>query len=301
MNSFAQIAVNVPSVAGVFDYEVPEQLIGEVGVGKLVVVPFGRQRVQGVILRFVDQPSVANTKEILELLDPHPMLTSTQIALAEWMADETLAPLSAIVNMMVPTGLSQQADVLYTLRTVDGGQLTDDDLSSINSRLIKILTERGPLRGRQIDTHFRNVDWRKSADWMVRRGILEKKSVLLPPRVRPKNSRVAQLATSLDTAERELPELGTTEATQIRRAAALRYLMREPGEINVSWIYAESGCNLADLRALADRDLIVLRESEIWRDPLEKVEKKLESKTENIIPKLTPEQQQAWVKIKEDF
>ena len=233
---------------------------------------------QGVILRFVDQPSVADTKDILEIVDPDPVLTSTQIALAEWMAEATLSPLAAIINLMLPAGLSQQADVRYALRTVDplsgagGGQKTEDRfLRQINVRIVKLLNERGPLRGRQIDTHFRNVDWRKSAEWLVRRGVLEKKSVLPAPRVRSKYIRVAQLAVPLEEADAALPDLGQTEATQKRRSAALRYLMRELDEVNVSWVYAESGCNLADLQILEERGLIVLRENEIWRDPLEKV------------------------------
>ena len=273
MSVFATIAVNVPSVAGVFDYAIPNNLVGGIGIGQLVIVPFGRQTVQGVILRFADQPSVADTKDILEIVDPDPVLTSTQIALAEWMAEATLSPLAAIINLMLPTGLSQQADVRYALRTVDDGRMTEDgNCLQINVRIVKLLNERGPLRGRQIDTHFRNVDWRKSAEWLVRRGILEKKSVLPAPRVRSKYIRVAQLAVPLAEAESALPGLGKTEATQKRRSAALGYLMRELDEVNVSWVYAESGCNLADLQILEERGLIVLRENEIWRDPLEKVE-----------------------------
>jgi primosomal protein N' (replication factor Y) len=309
MNFFAQIAVNVPSVAGVFDYAIPDDLAGEIGVGQLVIVPFGRQRVQGVILRFIDQPSVANTKDILEILDSDPVLTSTQIALAEWMAESMLSPLSAIVNLMVPTGLSQQADVVYSIResgvgnresgTNPNSQFPNTDFSKTQSRIIKLLAERGVLRGRQIDTRFRNVDWRKSADWLVRQGILEKKSVLMPPRVRPKNVRVAQFATSIEEAEAHMQELGSTETTQTRRAAALRYLMRELDEVNVSWVYAESGCNLSDLRVLADLGLIALRESEIWRDSLEKIENR--GVENSNIPVLTPEQVQAWEKIQNAF
>ena len=305
MSVFATIAVNVPSVAGVFDYAIPNNLVGGIGIGQLVIVPFGRQTVQGVILRFADQPSVADTKDILEIVDPDPVLTSTQIALAEWMAEATLSPLAAIINLMLPTGLSQQADVRYALRTVDplsgagGGQKTEDGFSQINVRIVKLLDERGPLRGRQIDTHFRNVDWRKSAEWLVRRGVLEKKSVLPAPRVRSKYIRVAQLAVPLAEAESALPGLGQTEATQKRRSAALGYLMRELDEVNVSWVYAESGCNLADLQILEERGLIVLRENEIWRDPLEKVESRgVESSS---IPTLTPEQTRAWEKIHEAF
>ena len=162
-----------------------------------------------------------------------------------------------------------------------------------------MLNERGSLRGRQIDTHFRNVDWRKSAEWLVRRGVLEKKSVLPPPRVRSKYIRVAQLAVPLEEAESALPDLGKTEATQKRRSAALHYLMRELDEVNVSWVYAESGCNLSDLQILEERGLIVLRENEIWRDPLERVESRGIANSE--IPKLTPEQTGAWEKIHSAF
>ena len=304
MNLFAQIAVNVPSVAGVFDYAIPDHLTRGIGVGHLVIVPFGKQTVQGVFLRFVDQPSVAEIKDILEIVDSEPVLTSSQIALAEWMAKATLSPLAAIINMMVPTGLGQQADVSYALRTVDDRPLPENGPSSavhgqIDTRIIKLLTERGPLRARQIDTHFRNVDWRKSAERLVRRGILEKKSVLPPPRVRSKYIRVAQLAVPLEEAEAALSDLGQTEATQTRRSAALRTLMRELDEVNVSWVYAESGCNLSDLQILAERGLIVLRENEIWRDPLEKIERKGVESSSPI--KLTPEQAQAWEKIQSAF
>ena len=96
MTSFVQIVVNIPAVSGVFDYAIPESLAGEVGVGHLVIVPFGSQTVQGVILRFIDQPSVREVKEVVELVDPEPVLTQAQIALAEEMAKSTLAPLAAL-------------------------------------------------------------------------------------------------------------------------------------------------------------------------------------------------------------
>ena len=77
MTSFMQVAVNVPSIAGVFDYAAPDHLAGKVGVGHLVLAPFGKQMVHGIVLQFIEQPSVAQTKEIIELVDPDPVLTST--------------------------------------------------------------------------------------------------------------------------------------------------------------------------------------------------------------------------------
>src|SRR5512138_2548743 len=116
MTTFVQIAVNVPAVSGVFDYAVPESLLGEVGVGHLVVAPFGKQTVQGVVFRFIDQPSVPEVKEIIELVDLAPVMTQAQITLAEAMAESTLSSLASIVGLFLPVGLSQEADVLYDIR-----------------------------------------------------------------------------------------------------------------------------------------------------------------------------------------
>jgi primosomal protein N' (replication factor Y) len=75
--------------------------------------------------------------------------------------------------------------------------------------------------------------------------------------------------------------------------------MREPSDVNVAWVYAESGCNLADLQELAERELIALRETEIWRDPLERVESR--GVENNPPPVLTPDQKKAWDAMEQAF
>ncbi|MBL8106482.1 MAG: primosomal protein N' [Anaerolineales bacterium] len=297
MTSFVQIVINVPAIAGVFDYVVPQSLVGMVGVGHLVIVPFGKQTVQGVVFRFIDQPSVRDVKEVIELVDPEPVLTQAQIALAEAMAESTLAPLAAVVGLFLPVGLSQQVDTLYDLRlSINDLRLPEGSGISpktqrltIEDRLLNLLRVRGSLRGRQIDTHFSKVDWRKTAGFLVRKGVLSARSVLPPPRVRSKFIRVAQLAVTPEEAEVEMPTLGMKQ-TLARRQSALRFLIQQPDAINVSWVYAESGCNLADLQELEERGLIRLFESEVFRDPLEKTGKQVNKETSTQVIELTPEQ-----------
>ncbi|MBK8783610.1 MAG: primosomal protein N' [Anaerolineales bacterium] len=258
---------------------------------------FGNQTVQGIILELTDSSPIQDPKSIIDLLDPAPVLTPPQIALAIRLADTTLNPLAAIVNLMIPTGLSQQADVLY--QTVNGRPQTVDHgpQSTVNGRLLKLLTERGPLRGRQIDSHFAKVDWRKTANMLVKKGVLSAKNVLPAPRVRPKYIRVAQLSVKPEAAEAEMESLGSTKQTLARRQAALRFLIRQPDAVNLSWIYAETGCNIADLQELEERGLIRLFENEIFRDPLGKIEKQTAS--EDLT--LTPEQTEALQKITSAF
>ncbi len=295
---YARVAVNVPGLTGEFDYHVPPELEGKIGAGHLVTVPFGKQTVQGVVLELVSQPAVAETKPILSLLDPLPALTVTQMELARWLAGETLSPLAACIGLMLPAGLSQQADVFYSISNRQSA-IKDQQFTATQSRLLNLLQEKGSLRGRQIDRHFKNVDWRKTAQYLVRTGVLTSQSILPLPSVRPKFVRTAQLSVPPEAAEAAMPDLGKTAETRSRRQAALRFLMREPADVNVSWVYAESGCNLADLQELAERELIVLRETEIWRDPLERVESKgIESSSP---PELTPDQQKAWEQILQAF
>lgn len=288
MTTYVQIVVNVPAVSGIFDYAIPESLAGQIGVGHLVVVPFGNKTVQGVVFRFIDQPSVPKVKEIAELVDPLPVLTQPQIALAEAMAESTLAPLAAIVGLFLPVGVSQEADVNYQLLITD----YSEKLSAVATRIINLLKERGPLRGRQIDTHFRKVEWRNSAAMLVRRGVISAKSVLPPPRVRSKTARVALLAVPPEDAEAEMPNVGTKQ-TLARRQSALQFLIQQPEPVNVSWIYAASGCNLADLYELEERGLIRLFASEIFRDPLEGTSRQVDKEISKRVETLTVEQTSA--------
>jgi primosomal protein N' (replication factor Y) (superfamily II helicase) len=294
MTAFVQIVVNLPAVSGIFDYLVPESLFGKVGIGHLVIAPFGKQTVQGVIFRFIDQPSVPDVKEIIELIDDLPVMTQAQISLAEALADTTFSSLASIVSLFLPAGLSQEADTLFTIRGQNlEHQKMNIESSSVASRIVKLIQERGPLRGRQLDSHFSKVDWRKVATFLVRKGMLESRSVLPPARVRSKYIKTAQLAVPPEILEAEIDHLGKTESTQTRRKKALQFLVRAKDAINVSWVYAESGSNLADLQELEERGLVRLFETEIFRDPLERTGTQVEKFTSKEEIELTAEQNSA--------
>ncbi len=298
MPTYAQIAVNIPTITGVFDYHLPSDLKGRVGVGALVTVPFGKQTVQGVVVGFINEPSVPETKPVIDVLDTQPVLTSAQIEFAQKLSEATLNPLAEVIGMMLPAGLSQQADVLYSLNP-SPFTVGEKPYSEIQKRILDLLDTRGALRGRQLDRHFAQVDWRKSAQALVKIGVLSAQSVLPPPRVRPKHIRTAQLAVPPETAEEAMASLGRQGDSLKRRQAALRFLMNEPQAVNVSWVYAESSCTLADLQELAERELILLQETEIFRDPLQHID---EASLQNPSPlELTLDQQSVWDEIQGGF
>jgi primosomal protein N' (replication factor Y) len=298
MPAYARIAVNIPTLTGIFDYHMPSELNGRLGIGALVTVPFGKQTVQGVVVEFISEPSVPETKPVLDVLDAQPVLTPNQIEFSKQLSDSTLNSLAAVVGMMIPSGLSQQADVLYSLNP-SPFVVGEKSYSLTQKRLLELLGSRGPLRGRQIDRHFAQVDWRKSAQPLVKIGVLKSQSVLPPPRVRPKHIRTAQLAVPPQVAEEAMPALGRQGESLLRRQAALRFLMNEPQAVNVSWVYAESNCTLADLQELAEREMILLQETEVFRDPLQHIDI---ASLQNPAPlDMTPDQQKVWEEVQAAF
>jgi primosomal protein N' (replication factor Y) len=272
MPVFVEIAVNLPHVADVFHYHLPPELEGKVQAGHLVEVPFGRQQVQGVVLRQVPSPGVSETKAISALLDPLPVLTAAQIDLAHYLAENTLSPLGACIDLFLPPGLGQQADSLYSIERAQSSASLHP-LTPLQLRLLKLLEQRGPLRGRQIDQALPRINWRLAARGLIGRGLLFVRPVLQAPSVRAKTVRTVRLACDAETAQVQMPNLGRAGSQALtRRQAMLRYLLREPDPVEVTWVYAESGGNLSDLRYLADLGLVEIGESEVWRDPLETID-----------------------------
>jgi len=263
---YVRVAVNVPSVSGLFDYHLPPELQDSIQPGTLLTVPFGRQTQQGVVLDFPLTPEVTDTKAVLSVVDNQPIVTQSQIALALEMARANLSPIAANIGLMIPPGISRQGDTLYELvRQGEGGM----HLTPLQEKLVALLQNRGALRARQIARAFPRLNWRVSAQKLVEKGILSARPVLLPPTARPKLIKTVQLASSPDKLEVLDKELGRGDAA-IRRKKILDFLVKEPWPVNVSWVYAVSGGNLADLRYLEDMGLVQLSESEIWRDPLER-------------------------------
>lgn len=275
MPTFLEIVVNVPQVSGVFDYHLPAELEGKVEPGHLVEVPFARQTVQGVVIRRIPSPSVPETRPVHRLIDAQAVLTPAQIALAERLAEETLAPLSACIELMIPVGLSQQADTLYTLAGPSPAAVSRPAAAAparwneVQKRLVALLQKRGPLRGGQIDKALPRLEWRSAAQALVRWGVITSQAVLPPPTVRPKRLRTVQLACPPETARQAMPDLGRQDSPALkRRQRVIEFLLKETEPVNVSWVYAETGCNAADLAELAERGLVRLGVGEEWRDPL---------------------------------
>lgn len=284
---YVEVAVNLPGIRGTFDYHLPAHLVDRVAPGHLVRAPFGRRTVQGIVTATPKEPAVEQTRSIEALLDPLPVLTTAQLDLARWLSTNTLTPLIDCLTLMLPPGVSQKADSLYRLLQpeAEGGGRTQ-------ARLIALLRKRGELRGRQIARALPHQAWRRAADALLRRGVIERMPVLEPPRTRSKRARTVRLSEQAASLDADLTPLGRTEAAAARRRRMLEALRNSAGTLDASELYRITGGSLADLRRLAALGLVELGERITWRDPLSALHY-VPSKP----PTLTSDQARVWQEV----
>ncbi len=289
MLHYVQVVVNLPQVDGVFDYHVPEEM-ESVEVGSLVLVPFGPQIVQGIVTQIINQPQVSQTKAIIGVVDSKPVMTKAQFLLANWMAKETVAPLTTCFQLMVPPGLTQQADRLFTLVKI--GQ--DLPLSPLQRLLVNRLEEKGPQRGRQLERAFSRRSWRDAIKRLQSNGLVRVDAYLPTPKVQPKKIKIVQLACDPVLIDERLKSIGRQGKSFDRRKQMMDLILEEPWGVSASVLYAMTGGSMTDLKKLAEEDLIQFTETEIFRDPMESYDW-----IKQTPPTLTVDQRLVWQRIQE--
>lgn len=81
-----------------FTYHVPLNLQEQIAVGKRVVVPFNTQVLEGFVLKIEKSSLVEDLKDVLEVIDPFPVLNQELLELGTYLKKTTLATLRAVIN-----------------------------------------------------------------------------------------------------------------------------------------------------------------------------------------------------------
>ena len=105
---YAEVSVNSPvAQRRTFSYAIPARLT--VSVGQAVWVPFGDKILQGIVFELSPIPAVAETREIIDVIEPEPVLSAPRISLARWISEHYLSPLFDAAALMLPPGFERKA------------------------------------------------------------------------------------------------------------------------------------------------------------------------------------------------
>ncbi len=133
-----------------FHYRVPDRLLGRVEPGHRVRVPFGPRLLPGLVLSGLDQPEVADVKDIIDILDEHPVVSPDLISLAAWVADRYLCPRARAMRPCFPAGLRRGAPA------PSGPEVLSVSAQKDLESQLEALSGRAPAQYRAL-THLRDA------------------------------------------------------------------------------------------------------------------------------------------------
>ncbi len=111
MPSIAQVEpmTTARALRGPFDYRLPEELRGgAVDVGSMLVVPFGRREVLGVVVGLTDSSEVAAEKLLAPLRALELGVPAEMVELAAWIAEEYCSTISRALGLVLPPGATRR-------------------------------------------------------------------------------------------------------------------------------------------------------------------------------------------------
>ncbi len=192
---------------GVFDYQIPEQLLSAVRPGERLLVPLGasNRRVTAwcVGTSFGPPPLSAkgkpvHLKPVREVIDKEPLLTPKMLDLARWLSKRYFCPLGTVMETILPAGVRRQAGTrpATVYRVIDSLAEKIAELETLR----KAENKRSPLltpKQRQVLNVLRN-----SPEPMTLREL-------------------AHAARTSDVPVRALKEMGFFKAERVRRKSRI--------------------------------------------------------------------------------
>lgn len=276
-----------------YTYEVPNEWVNEIEVGKRVEVQFGKRRIYAALVHsFTSKPNeVARIKPILSVLDESPIVYKQQIKFWEWMSHYYMCTLGDVMNAALPAAfkLSSESSFLKNpMSEFDELSLSGDEF---------MIVEALEFQERLSLSEIQQIVSKKSVFKLIK-GLLNKQIIYieesLKTRYKPKVATFIELSDifKADLAQKELlDDLNKATKQQAIVLAFLDQYYKGVHQVKKTDLLKKANASGASLKSLVDKGVFKLIELEI--DRVQIVENQLE---ENV---LNEEQRQALQKIQQ--
>jgi primosomal protein N' (replication factor Y) len=251
---YAEVSVNSPAARRrAFSYAVPAGM--DVREGHAVLVPFGEKVLQGVVIELSPVPAVEDTREIIDIITPDPVLSPQHLALARWISDYYLSPLFDAVALMLPPGFERKAVTFVSVARPD---IDLDLLNDDQKKILNMIPEQGRVALKKLEKALGKKKTSSLVSAMVRQNLIARDYELGPVRIKPRKELYLTLTGDISKAA-ELPP---------KQAALFRLLIDK--KMPIAWAEARrhTGYSKSVADALVRRGLAVFQEVDVRREPI---------------------------------
>ncbi|MEW5768245.1 MAG: primosomal protein N' [bacterium] len=271
-----------------FSYLTPPDIASQAVPGKRVLAPFGRSSRIGYIVGQGDFSSKGHKlKEIVDILDYKPLLDPPMLELTGWMAQYYLCSWGEAIKAVLPQGIN-----LKTRRKLRLISLPDNlsDLSKrapLQAKILAVLKTEKEIFLDEMSKKVGRKTFYLSLNSLEDKGYLQIEDELPPPRVKPKEIRVVDLARPVEEIKAEdLP---------LKQDKIIKTLVESQTPLTSTELAARTGTSLSPIQTLVKRGVLRIERKEIPRLPYPTTASHLEltKDTSHRNLKLTEEQEKA--------
>lgn len=138
-----------------FTYLIPDKFKDKVKEGIRILVPFGKQKLEGFVLNISDNLPEYNLKEIIDLIDSEPVLNNELLDLGKYISKKTLCNLITVYQAMLPVALKAKNGKIINKKFDTYVVINNDDFSAIKSNkqleILNIVKDRKKVLKKELN------------------------------------------------------------------------------------------------------------------------------------------------------
>jgi len=198
------------TLRGPFDYRLPAAL-AEVEVGALLVVPFGRRRVLGVVVDLASESSIPPERLAAPINALEQGVPADLVRLAHWIADEYCSTPARALGLVLPPGAGTGPSPRVRARSALAAELTTEGAAALDDRARLGTRQRAALEAlRAADAPLAAAEL--PGGHATARRLAERGLVALERRARPRRPRHESVGSA---APAESPPLTPAQAAAL--------------------------------------------------------------------------------------
>jgi primosomal protein N' (replication factor Y) (superfamily II helicase) len=252
-----------------YTWAIPEHLQDNIKIGCRVEVGLKNKRYAGIVKCIhKNKPDAFHPKDILNVLDEEPLVYQQQLEFWEWMADYYMCSEGEVMQAALPSHLKLSSETILSYNEEYGDDFSElDDEEFLVAEALLIKKELNLTEVQQV------LD--ASHVYPVIKRLLEKGVCMVWEALKEKYKERKETYVTLhptyhneDNLAKLLNEWSKNKAPkQLELLLSYLHLIKTVGEVTQSELLKKANANAAQLKGLADKDIIRLEKRSIDRLP----------------------------------
>ncbi len=250
-----------------FTYIVPRGLEASAQIGSRIIAPLGPRHRTGFIVSFQDKADGVALRELDDVLDIQPIISTQIMMLAEWISRYYLCSLGEALRATIPSVFLQSSKHQITLRTdrPEHYVMLLSRSAPRQSQILQHISLNGKTTVDQLKKKLGAKSLYSSLNQLRAKQLIELTQVFSSRTVKPRTEKYVELAPPLaGLSTDEL--LSQLKRKAPRQAACMAFLQKRGGKISQRELLRSTGAQPGTILSLENQALIKVSRETVFRD-----------------------------------